>query len=141
MDPALLTGLAVAALAAVGLNVGYVLQSAALQTVPAVSASRPLASVGALVRSPGWRAGALLSYGGLGLNVVALALAPLPLVQSVLAGGLVLVAVAARRARGTPTTRTERAAIDAVERWEFKPATRNGEPVDSTVTNRINFKL
>ncbi len=35
----------------------------------------------------------------------------------------------------------ERAAIDAVERWEFKPATRNGEPVDSTVTNRINFKL
>ncbi|WP_017461459.1 energy transducer TonB [Dyella ginsengisoli] len=35
----------------------------------------------------------------------------------------------------------ERAAIDAVDRWEFKPATRNGEPVDSTVTNRINFKL
>ena len=35
----------------------------------------------------------------------------------------------------------ERAAIDAVERWEFKPATRNGEPVESTVTNRINFKL
>ena len=35
----------------------------------------------------------------------------------------------------------DRAAIDAVERWEFKPATRNGGPVDSTLTNRINFTL
>lgn len=35
----------------------------------------------------------------------------------------------------------ERAAVDAVERWQFKPATRGGQPVDSTVTNRINFKL
>jgi protein TonB len=35
----------------------------------------------------------------------------------------------------------ERAATDAVERWEFKPATRDGTPVDSVVTNRINFKL
>lgn len=35
----------------------------------------------------------------------------------------------------------DRAAIDAVERWEFKPATRNGEPVDITLTNRINFIL
>jgi len=35
----------------------------------------------------------------------------------------------------------DRAAIDAVDRWKFKPATRNGEPVESTVTNRINFTL
>ena len=35
----------------------------------------------------------------------------------------------------------ERAATDAVERWEFKPATRGGQPVDSTLTNRINFTL
>lgn len=35
----------------------------------------------------------------------------------------------------------DRAAMDAVARWEFKPATRNGEPVESSVTNRINFKL
>jgi len=35
----------------------------------------------------------------------------------------------------------DRAAIDAVERWQFKPATRGGQPVTSTVTNRINFKL
>lgn len=35
----------------------------------------------------------------------------------------------------------ERAATDAVERWEFKPATRDGQPVDSTLTNRINFTL
>ena len=35
----------------------------------------------------------------------------------------------------------DRAAIDAVSRWEFTPATRDGKPVDSSVTNRINFKL
>lgn len=35
----------------------------------------------------------------------------------------------------------DRAAIAAVERWQFKPATRGGQPVESTVTNRINFKL
>lgn len=35
----------------------------------------------------------------------------------------------------------DRAAIDAVERWRFKPATRNGKPVAATVTNRIDFKL
>lgn len=35
----------------------------------------------------------------------------------------------------------ERAATDAVERWEFTPATRGGQPVESTVTNRINFTL
>ncbi|HET6430792.1 energy transducer TonB [Dyella sp.] len=35
----------------------------------------------------------------------------------------------------------DRAATDAVERWEFKPATRDGQPVDSVVTNRINFRL
>lgn len=35
----------------------------------------------------------------------------------------------------------ERAATDAVERWQFTPATRNGVPVASTLTNRINFSL
>lgn len=35
----------------------------------------------------------------------------------------------------------DRAATDAVERWKFKPALRDGKPVPSTVTNRIDFKL
>jgi periplasmic protein TonB len=35
----------------------------------------------------------------------------------------------------------ERAATDAVERWQFTPATRDGVPVASTLTNRINFSL
>lgn len=35
----------------------------------------------------------------------------------------------------------DRAAVDAVSRWEFTPATRDGKPVESSVTNRINFKL
>lgn len=35
----------------------------------------------------------------------------------------------------------ERAATDAVERWQFTPATRGGVPVASVLSNRINFRL
>jgi protein TonB len=35
----------------------------------------------------------------------------------------------------------DRAALDAVARWEFRPATRNGEPLPVTMRRRIEFKL
>lgn len=35
----------------------------------------------------------------------------------------------------------EEAAIEAVKQYEFKPATRNGEPVDTTVNMQIEFLL
>jgi protein TonB len=38
---------------------------------------------------------------------------------------------------GNPMLRD--AAISAVKQWVYKPATRNGEPVESTVAVEINF--
>ena len=35
----------------------------------------------------------------------------------------------------------DRSAIDAVSKWEFTPATRNGEPMPVTMRRRIEFKL
>jgi protein TonB len=35
----------------------------------------------------------------------------------------------------------DREAINAVERWKFKPATRNGTPVEAKLQRRIEFKL
>jgi len=35
----------------------------------------------------------------------------------------------------------DQAAVDAVKQWQFKPATRNGEPVDVVFNLTINFRL
>jgi protein TonB len=35
----------------------------------------------------------------------------------------------------------DRSAIDAVSRWEYKPATRNGEPMAVTLRRRLQFNL
>jgi protein TonB len=35
----------------------------------------------------------------------------------------------------------DRSAIDAVARWEFQPATRNGDPMPVTMRRRLEFKL
>lgn len=35
----------------------------------------------------------------------------------------------------------DRSAVDAVSRWEYKPATRNGEPMTVTLRRRLQFNL
>ncbi|MEO8669928.1 MAG: TonB family protein [Tahibacter sp.] len=40
-----------------------------------------------------------------------------------------------------PPRTFDRAALDAVQRWNFKPAMRNGAPTDATVRRRIEFKM
>jgi hypothetical protein len=64
---------------------------------PDVAMRSPLRSAVALFRSRWWAIGFLLATVGWGLHVVALSLAPLSLVQAVIAGGLALLAVPARR--------------------------------------------
>jgi hypothetical protein len=95
----LLPGIAAASAAALLLNASYLVQHAGLSTAPVVRASRPLVTVRALLASRTWMAGALLGYTGLALNTVALGLAPLSLVQSIVATGLVVVAPGAAWAR------------------------------------------
>lgn len=64
---------------------------------PDVAMRSPLRSAGALFRSRWWAVGFLLATVGWGLHVAALSMAPLSVVQAVIAGGLALLAVPARR--------------------------------------------
>src|SRR5919201_3331232 len=64
---------------------------------PDVAMRSPLRSAAALFRSRWWAIGFGLATLGWGLHVVALSMAPLSLVQAVIAGGLALLAVPARR--------------------------------------------
>jgi multidrug transporter EmrE-like cation transporter len=64
---------------------------------PAVAMRSPLRSAGALFRSRWWAVGFLLATLGWGLHAAALSMAPLSVVQAVIAGGLALLAIPARR--------------------------------------------
>jgi hypothetical protein len=64
---------------------------------PDVAMRSPLRSAAALFRSRWWSIGFLLATVGWGLHVAALSMAPLSLVQAVIAGGLALLAIPARR--------------------------------------------
>src|SRR5829696_364335 len=64
---------------------------------PDIAMRSPLRSAAALFRSRWWVIGFALAALGWALHVVALSMAPLSLVQAVIAGGLALLAVPARR--------------------------------------------
>ena len=74
---------------------------------PAVEFSRPVSSSLALFRSPWYTLGIVVATGSWGLHVGALALAPISLVQTTIAGGLVLLTVIADRLFGHDVTRRE----------------------------------
>jgi hypothetical protein len=93
------TGLAlVLALASTVLtNVAYLRQHDAAAALPALSLRRPLHSAHVLLSDRSWLIGFGLESSGFALYVVALALAPLALVQSVTAGGIGVLAFASSR--------------------------------------------
>jgi hypothetical protein len=68
---------------------------------------RPVHSTIVLFRSPLYALGILIALASWGLHVGALSLAPISLVQSVIAGGLVLLTVVADRLFGIAVTRRE----------------------------------
>jgi hypothetical protein len=68
---------------------------------------RPISTSLALFRSPWYTLGILIAMAGWGFHVGALALAPISLVQSVIAGGLVLLTVTADRLFAHEVTRRE----------------------------------
>ena len=74
---------------------------------PAVDMRRPISTSLPLFRSPWYTLGLVVAMGGWGLHVGALSLAPISLVQSVIAGGLVLLTVTADRLFGHEVTRRE----------------------------------
>ena len=74
---------------------------------PQVELRRPVRTSLALFRSPLYTLGIVVAMAGWGLHVGALALAPISLVQSVIAGGLVLLTVTADRLFAHQVTRRE----------------------------------
>lgn len=74
---------------------------------PPVSARKPVSSSVALFRSRWYTLGIVVATGSWGLHVAALSLAPISIVQSVIAGGLVLLTVVAERLFGFGVTRRE----------------------------------
>jgi hypothetical protein len=74
---------------------------------PQVELRRPIRTSLALFRSPWYTLGIVVAMAGWGLHVGALALAPISLVQSVIAGGLVLLTVTADRLFAHQVTRRE----------------------------------
>ncbi len=100
-------GLILAVLTAFGSVAGFLYKFRGAREAPAVDLRRPLRSSVALFSSPLYSLGILIALGSWGLHVAALALAPISLVQSVIAGGLVLLTVVADRLFGIEVTRRE----------------------------------
>jgi drug/metabolite transporter (DMT)-like permease len=87
--------------------VGFFLKHAGAVAAPAVEWRRPWASTVALFKVPVYTLGCVVATTSWGFHVGALALAPISVVQSVIAGGLVLVTVLAGRVFHQPVTRRE----------------------------------
>lgn len=104
---AVVVGLVLALLASLALNCAYLLQHAGAAGAPAVTPRRPLATLRGLLASRAWLAGLALGLGGWALHVAALSRAPLSLVQSFVAGGLVFCVPLAARELGHRVTRAE----------------------------------
>lgn len=100
-------GLALALLTALGSVAGFLYKFRGAREAPAVELRHPLRSSVALFSSPLYTLGIAIALGSWGLHVGALALAPISLVQSVIAGGLVLLTVLADRLFGIEVTRRE----------------------------------
>jgi len=95
-------------ISACALDLGYLLQHAVASRLPPLSLRKPIASVRSLLVEPRWLIGAGIQVGGFVLYVVALALAPLALVQAAAAGGIGILAIMVSRITHVALTTRER---------------------------------
>ncbi len=100
-------GLLMAFVTALMSVLGFLLKHRGAVSAAPVRWSRPIGSTVALFRSPVYAVGCVVATTSWGFHVAALALAPISLVQSVIAGGLVLVTVLADRVFGHDVSRRE----------------------------------
>lgn len=107
----LFLGLLLAGLSALITQVGFLLRHRGAVEAPAVDVRRPLRSAVGLFRQRWWTIGYALAVVAYACHVGALALAALSLVQAVLAGGLVLLAVIAERWFGFELDRRQWAGV------------------------------
>ncbi len=93
-------GILLALACALATNIGFLYKHRGACAAPAVDMRRPVRSAGALFASPLFAIGMVIAAGAWMFHVAAMALAPLSVVQAVLAGGVVLLAVMAERVFG-----------------------------------------
>lgn len=93
-------GILFALLCAFITNLGFLYKHRGAAAAPPVDFAHPVRSATGLFRSPWFAIGMLVATGAWVFHVLALALAPMSVVQVVLAGGLVLLAVMADRLFG-----------------------------------------
>jgi hypothetical protein len=103
--------LAVTLVSACALSFGYLLEHSAVRTLPPLTLRHPLRSVRLLLGTPRWVTGFTTEAVGWGLYVLALALAPLSLVQATAAGGVGILAVMQSRMTQVPLRPHEWAAV------------------------------
>jgi hypothetical protein len=106
-------GAAVAVVSALLYVVGYILEKQALSALPSLPA-HPLRLWRVCARSPRWLAGFAIMLGGLAMQVIALTLAPVTVVQPILAAGVLGVAAAGRLVLGERLGQRERVALTLV---------------------------
>jgi drug/metabolite transporter (DMT)-like permease len=107
----LMLGIALALACALTTNVGFLFKHRGACAAPAVDFRHPLRSGKALFSSKLFAVGMLIASGAWIFHVGAMAVAPLSVVQSVLAGGVVLLAVMAERTFGLRVSRRQWAGI------------------------------
>src|SRR3954451_14332517 len=100
-------GLLLALATALTSIVGFLLKHRGAVESPPVELRRPVASSLALFRARAYTIGIIVATASWGLHVAALALAPISLVQTVIAGGLALLTVVADRVFGLSVSRRE----------------------------------
>jgi hypothetical protein len=93
-------GILLALCCAVATNLGFFYKHRGACAAPTVDIRHPLRSARGLYASPWFAIGMAVATGSWGLHVAALAMAPMSVVQVVLAGGVVLLAVMAERLFG-----------------------------------------
>jgi hypothetical protein len=93
-------GILLALACALTTNVGFLYKHRGACAAPAVNLRRPLQSAKALFASPLFTIGWVIGAGAWAFHVAAMSVAPLSLVQAVLAGGMVLLAIMAEQMLG-----------------------------------------
>jgi drug/metabolite transporter (DMT)-like permease len=97
MSAGVAIGLALAAVCALGTNAGWLIKHRGAQESPRMRHRRPLSSVRALFASRWFAVGLIVASAAGLLHIAALALAPISIVQAVMAGGIVILAVLGER--------------------------------------------
>ena len=108
MTPEIVVGLSLAAVCALATNLGAVLKHRGANTVAHFEVRRPLRSTRLLLGSGSFAIGLVLAQLAGAFHIAALALAPMSVVQVVLAAGVVMLARLAERLLGCSVPRRQR---------------------------------